>query len=278
MQLLGKIIIKGNIVSKTGLHIGGTQTGIDIGGVDNSVIKDPWGRPYIPGSSLRGKLRNLLEKSEGLAFPEKMIWLKKPEKYDQSDGIRMHMCNEKNCEVCNIFGRNNGEHPCVEENNSPLNITNATPTRLLIRDAFLKEDSISSEIKANLDLEWTEVKFENSIDRITSAANPRQTERVPRGAAFDLEMIYNVFDQEDKKAFTKVLKAMKLLEDDYLGGGGSRGYGKVVFTQLKIFWNSSRDYEEAQVDLEKKEPLYQKETVDELLSLVPKEGLPLEAS
>jgi CRISPR-associated protein Csm3 len=86
------------------------------------------------------------------------------------------------------------------------------------------------------------------IDRITSAANPRSIERVPAGAEFDFEMIYNVFTKEDKENLRHVLKAQELLEHDYLGASGSRGYGKIVFEDIKVYWNSKEDYETGDVE------------------------------
>lgn len=257
MRILGKTIVKGEILTKSGIRIGGSPVGLEIGGVDNPVIRDQYGRPYIPGSSLKGKLRSLLEKSEkdrdgnSLADDTNRIWVKKGE-------VSIHMCNNLDCPVCNIFGKTNGEKTLVKKENEDelkIKIDTTTPTRLLIRDSFLNENSITEEMKKNLDLEWTEVKFENAIDRITSAANPRQTERVPAGAEFDFEMVYNVFEDRDKENLRKVFKAMELLEDDYLGGQGSRGYGRVQFKNIKVFWNSSEDYETGDIDTKKKTPI-----------------------
>lgn len=223
VKLIGKVIIKGVIEAKTGLSIGGSTVGLDIGGVDNPVIKDAKGKPYIPGSSLKGKMRSLLEKAEGKTLNTNL------------GGARIHICKEKedyeNCHVCKIFG-------------VPGEKDFGKPTRLLVRDATLVEDSITEEMKKSLDLEYTEVKFENVIDRITSAANPRQTERVPAGAQFEFEMIYNVFNEKDKENLREVFKTMKLLEDDYLGSSGSRGYGKIEFKNVEVYWNSIKDYEE----------------------------------
>lgn len=273
ITLQGKIIFTGKIRAETGLHIGGSKAGIDIGGVDNPVIKDHNGIPYIPGSSIKGKLRALLEKTEGLVINDKRVWQKR-------DEISIHMCNEIDCFVCNIFGRNNAKglprvingicsidpnaSQCpkqMKDKNNPVDpkncpflcISQTTPTLIIVRDAKLDEKSIPKEVQDNLDLEWTEVKFENSIDRITSAANPRQQERVPRGAEFDFEIVYNIYQEEDKSRFKKVLMAMQLLEDDYLGGSGSRGYGKISFQKVRIFWNSSADYKNGNVDISEKE-------------------------
>lgn len=267
LKMAGKIVFNGRIKALTGLHIGGAPTGLDIGGIDNSVIKDPDGKPYIPGSSLKGKMRSLLEKSEGLVSSSSLIKaIKEP------NLIRLHMCNEPACAVCNIFGRTKGKQTL--DNNKPLEITESTPTRLLVRDAYLIEESIPQEVRDNIDLAWTEVKFENSIDRITSAANPRQTERVPRGAEFGFSMIYTIYTPEDRDGFAKVTKALRLLEDDYLGGSGTRGYGQVALLDLKLYWNSVKDYENGNVNLQVKEPWLKADNLSQLMEEIMKpEGL-----
>ncbi|MBT9144944.1 MAG: CRISPR type III-associated RAMP protein Csm3 [candidate division WS2 bacterium] len=249
ITLKGKIIVLSKIRTETALHIGGSKSGMDIGGVDNTVIKDNNGKPYIPGSSIKGKMRSLLEKAEGLATLTNLVWQKKPD-------IRVHLCNDIDCPACNIFGRSNAINDRADGNGQII-INNTTPTRLIVRDSFLIEESISENVRKNLELEWTEVKIENSIDRITSAANPRQQERVPRGAEFDFEMVFNIYQENDKKLFRKIIKSMQLLEDDYLGGSGSRGYGKIKFIDIKIFWNSNLDYEEGKTDINIKQPVEQ---------------------
>ncbi|MBP7892733.1 MAG: type III-A CRISPR-associated RAMP protein Csm3 [Firmicutes bacterium] len=246
LSLMGKIIVVGKIRVLTGLHIGGAPGSLDIGGLDNSVVKDERGMPYIPGSSLKGKMRSLLEQYEGHLRPDRLIRL-----VEAKQPIRIHMCNSETCSVCTIFGRADGNRtldeplpgqqgPNPRRRSIDVNVT--TPTRLQVRDAYLIEDSVKP-FQKYLDLDYTEVKFENSIDRITSAANPRQTERVPRGAEFAFEMAFTVLTEEDKKMFSKVLTAMRLLEDDYLGGSGSRGYGKIAFEEMTVHWRSKDDYE-----------------------------------
>lgn len=244
LKLSGKVIIKGEIEVLTGLHIGGPTTGLKIGGVDRGVITDPRGRPYIPGSSLKGKLRSLLEKVEGLATDENRVWVKK-------DEVSIHMCDESDCSVCNIFGRSKGKQTKI--NGEEFEIETTTPTRLIVRDANLIESSIPDEVKKNIELEWTEVKWENVIDRVTSSTTPRQIERVPQGAKFEFEMIYTVLDEVDKDRLEKVFEAMELLESDYIGGHGSRGYGQIKFKDIKIYWNSKQDYEMGETDIDKKE-------------------------
>lgn len=234
LKLLGKIKLRGKIHLETGLSIGGSAVGIGIGGVDNPVIKDVEGKPYIPGSSLKGKLRSLLEKSEGKPLTQKL------------GGARIHICQSESdfdkCPVCKIFGLP-GEKDFSE------------PTRLIVRDSFLTPESEDELRNMQLDTDFTEVKYENVIDRITSAANPRQMERVPAGACFNFEMIYNVFSEADKDRFRDVLKTCELLENDYLGSSGTRGYGKIHFDGVKIIWNTITDYEKGLV--EKNKPINQ---------------------
>ncbi|RLF37523.1 MAG: type III-A CRISPR-associated RAMP protein Csm3, partial [Thermoplasmata archaeon] len=149
----------------------------------------------------------------------------------------------------NIFGRTTKEegYDTVGGGKIKIEKENVTPTRLIVRDAPLTKESEEWLREQPTDLEYTEVKFENVIDRITSAANPRQMERVPAGAEFEFEMIYNVFNDEDKDNLKEVFKAMKLLEDDYLGSSGTRGYGKISFRDIKIYWNSVESYREGKL-------------------------------
>ena len=234
--LLGKILITGEIEVKTGLRIGGTTAGIKIGGVDLNVIIDPMGKPYIPGSSLKGKLRNLLERKE------KVKW----NKLDKNNRPIGHQCKNdtdySRCAICKIFGLSGGK-----------DLKSATMTRLIVRDIYLDESSITKEMQDNMEFEWTEVKFETAINRITGTAldgSLRQAERVPPGAVFkDCEMIYNVYEESDKDMVKKVFEAMELLEHDYLGGMGSRGYGKIAFKGIKVFWNKAEDYESGNISL-----------------------------
>jgi CRISPR-associated protein Csm3 len=252
INLEGKIIIAGKVRAKTGLSVGGSTVGLDIGGLDNPVIKDAEGTPYLPGSSLKGKMRALLEKANGLASDDKRIYVVETE-----NKISIHMCNDPDCEVCNIFGRTTRDKPYTSPSGGEIKIdkANVTPTRLIVRDAMLSEESAKKLREMKTDLKYTEVKWENVIDRITSAANPRQMERVPEGAKFEFEMIYNVFKEMDKSHLREVFKAMELVEHDYLGGSGSRGYGKVKFEEMGIYWNSKVDYENGDVDIEEKEPI-----------------------
>ncbi len=257
ISLDGKIVITGKIRIETGLSIGGGTVGLNIGGVDNPIIKDAEGKPYIPGSSLKGKMRSLIERSSGLAKDENRVWVIKPNEKGEG-GISIHLCDDYNCNVCNIFGRTNGEFRKIDANKGNkisdelVKVENTTPTRLIVSDAKLSEDSIGRIKKLKTDLEFTEVKWENVIDRITSAANPRQMERVPEGAEFEFGMIYNVFTESDKSNLKEVFKALEFVEHDYLGGSGTRGYGKVKFEDVNVYWNSRADYENGDVDIAEK--------------------------
>jgi CRISPR-associated protein Csm3 len=205
-NLIEKVFISGNIVAVTGLHIGGSKTALDIGGVDLNVIKTAKGVPYIPGSSIKGKLRTILAREAGSAN-------------EQGDPDI----------VKEIFGL-------------PSDGPDGFPARLIVRDAFLVEDHFNNTF-SELDFDYSEVKWENTIDRVTGTANPRQIERVPAGAVFSFTFIYNVFDDKKKKVhLDEIIKAMKILEDDYLGGQGSRGYGQIKFSKVVIEVKTIAEY------------------------------------
>lgn len=194
--------MRGKIELITGLHIGGSENDIRIGGVDNGVIKTIDGKPYIPGSSLKGKLRYLLEMAEGRD--------------------KVCECGKVDCSICKLFG--------VGANKKSEKIG---PTRLKVRDSYLS--SSNDEGTTNYyDFEY-EVKMENTIKRLNSKAMPRQIERVPAGTVFDFNMVVDLFDtKNDFNAFKELIFTMCLLEEDYLGGNGSRGYGQIEFKDMKI--------------------------------------------
>ncbi|HNV36994.1 MAG TPA: type III-A CRISPR-associated RAMP protein Csm3 [Rectinema sp.] len=203
--------ITGKIKVETGLHIGAPNESIEIGGMDNPIIKDPMtGLPYIPGSSLKGKMRSLME------------W-----KLNKIDGNgNLCNCGREDCPICRVFG-------AAISNDRNRDANKRGPTRLIVRDAPLSLDFAN---KADLIIEE---KDENSINRIFASAVPRSLERVAPGVTFDLELVYRVIDtgdngDKDEELFESVvLESLKLLENDYLGGGGSRGNGKICFIDLK---------------------------------------------
>lgn len=230
INLTGRLFLVFDIVTSTGLHIGGSDTGIEIGGVDKTVIRDALtNRPYIPGSSLRGKMRSLLEKYKGKIQNQRI-----------GQG-NIHSCQNiddyATCEVCQVFG-------------VPAEKDFSTPTRLIVRDTHLSSKSVTElEASGRTTLPYTEVKTEVSIDRVTSAANPRQMERVPAGVTFeDAEMVYSIYEGDrcnpgqDVDFLKTIVEGLRLLEDDYLGGQGSRGSGKVSMQRIRVQVKNGKDY------------------------------------
>lgn len=235
VKFIGKLILEGELHCETGLHIGAGKGSLEIGGADNPVVKDAFGRPYIPGSSLRGKMRVLLERSLGLAVPSELVYLSRR----KGQEVRIHQSDRPDDVICLVFGRNPGRMEKV--GGEVIEGGNASPARLTVYDAPLDLDSITPQMRENLDDELTEVKSENAIDRITSQANPRTLERVPAGARFRIRMVMDILSETDRALIARVVEAMRLLEDDTLGGGGSRGSGRVRFAGLKLTWRS-RDF------------------------------------
>jgi CRISPR-associated protein Csm3 len=237
LQLVGKLILSGDLHCETGLHIGAGKGSLEIGGADNPVVKDAFGLPYIPGSSLRGKVRSLLENAMGLTTPAELVYLSKR----RGQEVRIHQSDRPDDEICLLFGRSPGRVEKVEGGETGENRA-ASPARLTIYDAPLDQESITAQMRENLDDEITEVKSENAIDRITSQANPRTLERVPAGARFKVRMVLDVLCEEDKALAARVIEGLRLLEDDALGGGGSRGSGRVRFGNLKLVWRNREFY------------------------------------
>lgn len=191
----------------TGLHIGGSTDTFDIGGADSTVIKNPLTHePYIPGSSIKGKLRSLLTQKYGKVTGE-------------GDKRKIDIEDAK---ILSLFA------PVVFEEDDDIKVS-----RAIFRDAYLTESS-KEEIQKHLGNGlFTEIKAENSIDMLKGkAANPRFIERVPAGAMFNGEIILQIYD-EDNEDFLKgtILEALSMLELNYLGGSGTRGYGRVKIHQ-----------------------------------------------
>lgn len=199
--MLAVLNISGELKVVTGLHIGGSSAFSAIGAVDNPIIKDTVsGLPMIPGSSLKGKMRALLARQ-----------------YNKT--IAVVPDDDDEC-LTDLFG-------CSQKGK-------AKNSRVIFNDMLMdnweefKEKGLTSK---------TEIKFENSISRTTAVANPRQTERAFRGSSFPLKVVYELYGDEIdekiiKKDFEILAMGFKLLQLDYLGGSGSRGYGKVKFEDL----------------------------------------------
>jgi CRISPR-associated protein Csm3 len=233
---LGKLLVEAELHCETGLHIGAGKGSLEIGGADNPVVKDAFGRPYVPGSSVRGRLRSLLEQANGYTKPSELTWLSRR----RGQEVRIHQSDAPNDEICLLFGRSPGRAERVE--GDALNMKQVTPARLAIYDAPLELESITPQMREYLDDELTEVKSESAIDRITAQSASRTLERVPAGASFRLRAVMDVLCEEDKELLAELLKGLRLLEDDTLGGGGSRGSGRVSFRNLKLAWRGASYY------------------------------------
>jgi CRISPR-associated protein Csm3 len=219
MQLTQIKQIQGTLVLHTGLHIGGGDTEMHIGGVDNQVVKNPVdGLPYIPGSSLKGKIRSLLEWKLGLITVDN----EGPYSFKQ---IKENQLNTEAANLLRLFGG-----APYKGHETKINVIG--PTRLAFWDCSLNP-TWKEEVLDKRNLSVFEAKSENTIDRISgTAGNPRFTERVIAGAQFNFRLSLKVQDNEN--LLPLVLKGLKLLELDSLGGSGSRGYGKVKFENLEI--------------------------------------------
>ena len=217
MQLHKKLIIRGTMTLLTGLRIGDSKDNVDIGGVDLPVVrrKDN-NQPYIPGSSIKGKIRSLLEVATG-----------------SNADSKFNVYGNQGLPIAYLFGWF-----------GPVGTKNqGNPSRLLVRDAYLTDEWATALGDSEFtDMPYTEVKFENTINRLTGMTvdgGIRQVERIPAGAVFTVEFVVNIMKGEGEadtiltdreKQFLEYLKSgIRLLEHDYLGGSGSRGYGQVEF-------------------------------------------------
>lgn len=219
--LKGKLLIKGTIKLITGLHIGTSGDFSAIGAVDTIIIRDSvTNRPMIPGSSIKGKMRYLLART----------------KYNTSLELK-DIKREDNC-IKRLFGSSD---PVVT-------------SRLQFQDILLSDKSIEKLKDAEFDLPYTEIKYENTIDRATGIANPRQQERVPAGSEFDFKIVYNIEKLEEiNEDMHNILLMIDILEDDYLGGHGTRGYGRVKFKDFSLDIKTYTKENEKEKDVIEKE-------------------------
>jgi CRISPR-associated protein Csm3 len=271
--LLGKLTLTSHLSAETGLHIGGGGENLDIGGLDKPVIRDPLTKyPYIPGSSIKGKLRSTLERLLNKPLNRKGgSDTLRYESDDLADGFteveREHYIayeGAKTCQISRLFGSTGGskfwmpiETAREEElfsDRSPTRTIQGldcvqigrgrnAPARLIIRDSHLVPESAEKLKQVDTGLYMTEWKFENGIDRVTAAANPRQLERVPAGSRFQFELVYTVEDKDQAiEDLQNIAIALAILEDDALGGHGSRGSGKVRFQNFNFSYRSLEQY------------------------------------
>ncbi|MEW6259127.1 MAG: type III-A CRISPR-associated RAMP protein Csm3 [Thermodesulfobacteriota bacterium] len=239
-----RFFITGTLTALTGLHIGGNSTEMSIGGADQIVIRDPLTNfPYIPGSSLRGKMRSLFERTHGemtFKLEDRTIVtdIRQLESVMASGQAKLDSASPSTDPkqlATKLFGVPIDKQGAVAAGD-------IVPQRLVVRDARLLNPE-ELEKARNTDMPMTEVKTEVAIDRITSKANPRQIERVPAGARFGFELILNLYGEDEEAKYLKaVFECMELLQDDYLGGHGSRGYGKVRFHIESITEKTAEDY------------------------------------
>jgi len=202
-EFVGRLIIRGQIIVESGLHIG-TGAAEGIGLIDNYTIRDPLTqRPMIPGSSIKGRLRHALDQ----------------------------LLSQDHPQVNRLFG-----HAPQDQEGSH--------TRIFVRDCHLIEDEKMLEELSSLSTPYVEVKSENRIDRATGLAkDPRQTERLPAGSKLTFELVYNLYDESESSEDLQNLRAaVRFVEDEYLGGSGSRGYGRVLFQVQNLEWKSKDSY------------------------------------
>ncbi len=241
-RLIANIIVPLRVTVLTGLHIGTSSEHYEIGGMDNPIIRyfsqdsrDKGAYPYIPGSSLKGKMRSLLEWATGGI---------------DSKG-EVHSCARLDCSICRIFGSSNVEASEARTRG---------PARLIVRDAFPTDETkeFLDYLMTTEGLNRAEIKHENCLNRLTAEANPRQMERVPPGSEFDGELVYSVLylgdtdksqnGMQDVEDFDKVIQALRLVQDTYLGGCGTRGYGQVEIKIQKPIIRTADDYKKGFIE------------------------------
>lgn len=246
-KLTKKIKIEGRIVALSGLHIGGSNTGMSIGGADATVVRNPLNNePYIPGSSLKGKMRSLLERMEG----EFQILKSKDDKLDNSLAGSLYIGNPDK-PISQVFGTTPETIEKYKGKEAKLPVG-----RLIVRDGklagimdgekFLDGKAGKDKLLNNksTDMPYTEVKTEVVIDRITSSATPRQLERVPAGTVFEMNLMLNVYDDEElKPLLDTVFRGLCLVHNDFLGGKGSRGSGEVKIEVRRMQYKDKEAYE-----------------------------------
>lgn len=246
-EFKANLILRGKIICKTGMHIGGSKEKLEIGGVDSIVIRSlRTDYPFIPGSSIKGKMRHLLEFFTGGVNDPIIVNKKKEWEGDEERIIRENLGNvSKSPQIVRLFGIGANEREDKKNNLDKLGLT-----RLVVRDAHPDDDTINIWENLSSDSFYTEYKAENTIDRLTSAANPRFIERVVEGSKFNFEMVYSVFymGEEDflkeiNQDIKNLLTAMRLLETSALGKSGSRGYGKISFELANPIWIYKDHYE-----------------------------------
>lgn len=241
LSIIKRFSLSAKMRAVTGIRVGGNNARIEVGNVDNVVIKNPFtGLPFVPGSSLKGKMRTLLQYELGFVDPSSgSVWTisESVEYYAKQKATHSYERDP----VLRIFGTSSDKKGEWKYG----------PSRLIVRDANLCdgfEKKHPSEI--------LEIKTEVAIDRLTGTAaksGPRQMERVVAGAVFDVNMVFRVFnihgsDVDEEMFYRYIPRLFNLLELDSIGGCGSRGYGKVEFSDYKLkeipFGKTEKEVEE----------------------------------
>ncbi len=304
LGLIGHFVCQGKIKLLTGMHIGAAADSVEIGGIDHPVIRHPISEePFIPGSSLKGKMRHLLEKIQAAEDP-KFEFNREVQKIllhvtDDIDDYVDKKGNEQkgalNDQVCRLFGSSGTSYDGKKEKknnpNAEIDIKASSkgdnyPGRIIVRDAKLSDTDLLKKSPED-SLLITEAKMENAIDRITAAAVPRTIERVPAGAEFDFEIVYRAeaeFSNNSSEAhilngetdkfrmdLKNIFTLFKSIEKDGLGGSISRGYGQVQFHLQNVFYENVAGEKE---DLLKDELDAQKANFEEHKNKAEVEGEP----
>ena len=236
-KLVKKIRVRGFIKALTGLHIGGSNLEMGIGGADATVIRNPiTNEPYIPGSSLKGKMRALLERLHvGEEYARSF-----GEGFGANSNVQQFVFKDIRHPIVQLFGTTPEE---VRKQNLP----EQPVARLIVRDCLLtRKWAQKLRDSEHTDMPFTEVKTEVAIDRVTSAAVPRQLERVPAGAVFRMEQVINVYEGDDEQKLLNLLfEGLMLVQHDYLGGKGSRGSGQVRIVVRQVAYRDRTSYAES---------------------------------
>lgn len=226
MKLVEYKKITGDIELISGLHIGGSVESTQIGGMDSFVIRLAHNNmPYIPGSSIKGKMRSLLE----LKYDK--VDVSKDKEGNIVGNVHKHdknKCIEDKCIICHLFGIS-----------ASGDIAALGPSRLIVRDCLIDEENETNKhiMEISEGLPFSESKMEVTIDRIRGSAmgrGLRNIERVPAGTVFKLDMTLRVFEGDAENLIDSILEGLALIQADCLGGSGSRGYGRVKFSNVTI--------------------------------------------
>jgi len=250
MRYLGSFIINYKLKALTGLRVGGSKEEFDIGGTDNPVMKVPveipeyyefgdgtkkslpQGAPYIPGSSVKGKMRSLLE----------WVYGRVEEMYQKSNGDIEKAgkpCDCGECVICIVFGTGDAK---TYEKLAKENKEQPGPPRAKFFDLYPTYETLERVQESLGKGIFTEIKTENQINRITSRANPRRVERVPAGAEFEGRIVFDCYKEGDEGLLKVIFEGMRKLEDSFLGGYGSRGSGRIKFKDIEVVWRPSDFY------------------------------------